>query len=474
MSSRNVELEYKLADRQRKLEKLQERLLFIEQKIAEGVDFEEEKKLEARKDGIFEKIGILEVEIKAIKSELKTSSLEMQDHELLTILQPDSMQQEIQRAYQATVSLWPTPAPLTTTSPAEMLRELTRLGQSDEGYSAIESFIAHLWEAASQELLRQLKPWGESYFSGRNWSVLYDQIQSKLMEKVENLKPAILVNIRLAEELTTQLGNQPNYCLEAWLINDIEIYQEKSGARLTGGCSRLIMPGTPEAEPFVIDEINSKIQPLLNQWIDQAQRSCKKDPEFYVFVSKDLIQIAVDTWLLDAKKCLGHHYPVVVCCSDRRGGSYPIGDWYRFWEKHGTCAARPAQEAFIEGSDQELDNLIDALEAAKDDDTIMGLKLNTAPSPENLAVIFDELLMAGLPLALWSRCDYVGIQNAQELAKILEDSSLGNLSIAIKKKRYEARRPKNTPECHIGHHLSLLKDNPELPLPTEFIPLRSA
>ena len=53
----------KLADRQQKLEKLKKRLQVIDQKIAEGVDFEEETKLETRKDGIYQEITNLEAEI---------------------------------------------------------------------------------------------------------------------------------------------------------------------------------------------------------------------------------------------------------------------------------------------------------------------------------------------------------------------------------------------------------------------------
>ena len=60
-------VQLKLEDRQRKLEKQKKRLQAIDQKIDEGVDFEEEAKFEARKDGIYQEITKLEAEINRLE-----------------------------------------------------------------------------------------------------------------------------------------------------------------------------------------------------------------------------------------------------------------------------------------------------------------------------------------------------------------------------------------------------------------------
>lgn len=65
--TRSLGTQYKLEDRQRKLEKQKKRLQDIDQKIAEGVDFEDEAKLEARKDGIYKTITNLEAEITGLE-----------------------------------------------------------------------------------------------------------------------------------------------------------------------------------------------------------------------------------------------------------------------------------------------------------------------------------------------------------------------------------------------------------------------
>ncbi|MEM9092856.1 MAG: CHAT domain-containing protein [Cyanobacteria bacterium P01_F01_bin.53] len=66
-SIRPLGKQLKLEDRKRKLEKERKRLEAIDQKIAEGVDFEEEEKLENRKNGIYQKIDALSQEIKRLE-----------------------------------------------------------------------------------------------------------------------------------------------------------------------------------------------------------------------------------------------------------------------------------------------------------------------------------------------------------------------------------------------------------------------
>ena len=466
MSNRDIGLELKLADRQQKLEKLKKRLQVINQKIAEGVDFEEEEKLEARKDGIFQEMSLLEAEIKSIKSAIQVGSIEKQDHELLTILQSDSLQQQIQQAYQATVSRWPTPTPLTTSSPSEMLRELTRLGRNQEDYSAVESFIAHLWHTASEPLLSNLGQWGQSYYPERNWTDLYHTIQTQISERAKRFRPAIFVKISPAEERSTQSAhNQPYYRLEAWLIEDIDTYQTKGKRRK--GFKPLIKAETPAAEPFSLEALEEKMQPLLGQWLKRTKQllmDCERDPEFYVFLPKELLDTAVDQWPLTARGCLGYTYPVVLCCSDRI--DYPttsISGWRQYWERHENAAGRIARDVFIECDGSDMAAVMAAIATITASDDVVGLHLTNAPSAETLDLIAEELWMVGLPLMLWGRCNELKINNAQALDTILQKKSLDELAETLKTERLQSRS--NTPECHIGHHLSLLRDNPLLIYP---------
>ncbi|PZO48734.1 MAG: hypothetical protein DCF15_17630 [Phormidesmis priestleyi] len=193
---------------------------------------------------------------------------------------------------------------------------------------------------------------------------------------------------------------------------------------------------------------------------------CEKDPEFYVFLPKELLDTAVDQWPLTSSGCLGHTYSVVLCCSDRI--DYPtasIGGWQRYWKRHENAAGQTARDVFIECDGRDMSAVMSAIKTIEASSDAIGLHLINAPSAETLDLIAEELWIVGLPLMLWGRCDEVKINNAQALDTILQKKSLNELAETLKAERYQSRNPGNTPECHIGHHLSLLRDNPLLIYP---------
>jgi hypothetical protein len=396
------------------------------------------------------------------------------DEELKDILNthPNELEQ-IQAAYQTTIAHWPTALSTVVTTPKEMLRELKRIGRAGD-YTAVEEFVSHLVITTnSQPLVDELNQWGQQYYPNRNWAALNAQIQAKFEARGKDFQPAILVRIRLAEEATSQNDNIPHYQPEAFLIEDLETYQKQGKQRQ--GYHAL---ASAEA-PFPLDEMEAKMQPLLYQWLRQAKQilpDCEHDPEFYIYLPKSLLHLNVDYWPIDTSRRpnrLGHSYKVVICCIDRLEGPYPVEPWREFWNRHQTCLTTKACDVFAEGNTQDIDDLIDVLEEAAESDTTVGLKVNAAPcAPDSETLtaeadeFFEELFLSGLPLAIWGRCQIKAICNSTELGTLLSADTLGNLLQVIQKKRKEARRSSNPPESHIGHHLSLLRDNPTLIPPT--------
>ncbi|NEQ54278.1 MAG: hypothetical protein F6K11_29810 [Leptolyngbya sp. SIO3F4] len=148
-------------------------------------------------------------------------------------------------------------------------------------------------------------------------------------------------------------------------------------------------------------------------------------------------------------------------------GPYPEEPWHDFWQRHEDCSERKASEVFTDADAQDVDALIDALGDAEADENVIGFKFMTAPDEASSEEMFEELLHAGLPTAIWGRCSQPAIDNADELDKILQGTDrLQALPGTIQKKRAEARKTVNTPDCHIGHHISLLRDNLKLIPPT--------
>lgn len=483
MTDRDLFGEYnssKLEDCRRKRDSLQKRFEELNTRINEATDFEQEKKYERRKERTFVEIDQVSQEIQALEQAQRRQIAQQKNQELIEIVSgDDSLQAVIQQAYQTTVVHWPTDVPQRLTKPSDMVRELMRIGSGEAGYSALEEFVAYLiHDVESLELIASLTQWGEQYYPQRNWLDLYADIQQKQTERVRVFQPAILIKLRLDEEKTTQSNsNEPHYRIEAWLIENVETYQQQGKQRT--GYHSLSTVGSPLEQPFLLEHLNDEnIQPLLDQWLRQTRQllmGCEEDPQFYVFLPKALLHLEVDYWALDLRNRpsrLGQVYPVVLCCSDRLESIYPVKNWHKFWRKYQICLERSAHEVFIEASDRDIDSLIDDLEELSetlDDETdndqidnVIGLKIIHAPCPPRSEELFEELLVSGLPLAIWGRCDEVNITNAAELDTILKASCLGNLHQTIQRKRRESRRQANTSSCHIGHHLSLLQDSPTL------------
>ena len=71
-----------------------------------------------------------------------------------------------------------------------------------------------------------------------------------------------------------------------------------------------------------------------------------------------------------------------------------------------------------------------------------------------------------MPLAIWGRQNLVQVTNEAELDRVLNDCCLDELPHTVKEERRAARRMAE--DSHVGHHLSLLWDDPYL------VPPRSA
>lgn len=459
MGERNLELEYW----QERLASLEKDRRMLQPKIGAIVDPLAQQALENQLLLLLQEIDQVSRQIADLRQQAQNQTVAARDSSLVGILEAHGDESTIRQAYQTTIAHWSADVDTTATTPEQILKELKRISANAD-YSALEEFIAHLRATTDRDrLLTALNTWGQQYYPQRNWSDLSEQIRQTFEVKLETAQPAILIQMSLAEEETTQSSdNTLHYRLKAWLIEDVERYQQHRK-----GYHRLIEPDTSAAKPFVLDKLEAKIQPLLSQWLSHpVLASCNQDPEFYAFLPKDRLDLNPDYWPLDdsGRRRLGQIYSVVLCCIDRIDGPYPKGTWRKLWKRHQDCHEQTAHGLFIDGSDRDIDALIDGLEATATIDNAIGLKVTSAPCAPNADELFEELLMSGLPVAIWGRCDETKttISIASELDGILRAASLCELSQSVHGMRRRARRTTNTPDCYIGHHLSLLRDNPTL------------
>jgi hypothetical protein len=430
------------------------------------------RKLEKRLDIIFGNIEEVETEIQKEQKKNKDKLVQKKFDELIGILQPnESLWEQIQQAYENTLLHWSIGVKQNVDDVQSIVTELNKIPQGSLKYSALDEFIAYLFQKISDVAVSNaLTQWGEEYCQGRDWLSLYAQIQESQDKRLENAQPAIVITITRSDELSTQSDDgEIYYQLESWLIEDIETYQTKKT-----GFHSLLAAGSPDNAPSLLEEMLQNISRLLDRLLS-AQRyhckNCENYPQIHVFLPLELMHLGVDVWLLgnsNRPTYLGHDHVVFIRCANRYDRNYNKSPtWKKLWKRHQDLLKELAQNVFVPGHDKDLDKLIEILDdAVQNNLKAVGLQVTDAPvDTENLV---DVLLDSGLPIAIWSRSNLARSVHRSQVSKVLAACCLETLPSSVKKKRFETRQTKYTKVKHIGHHLSLLWDDPN------FYPPKSA
>ena len=424
---------------------------------------------------IFDDIAEVSQKIHQEQNNLDDKLVRKKFDDLIAILQPnESLWEKIHQAYQNTLLHWSVRVKQKVEDVQSIVAELNKISQGSLSYSALEEFIANLFnEMSDVGESNTLTQWGQEYCQDRDWLSLYEQIQASQDKRLEKAQPAIVITITRSEVVSTESQDgETYYQLESWLIEDIEIYQTKKT-----GFHSLLTAGSSEAAPCLLEEMLLNIAQLLDRLISKQIKHCKyceNYPQIHVFLPLELMYLGVDVWSLDltSKRCkyLGHDYLVFIHCANRYDGTYrKVPSWKKLWMRHQGLLQESAHNVFVEGHDNDLDELMEILDEAVKNDRIVGLQVTDAPmNTENLVY---ELLDCGLPIAIWSRTNLAEAAHQTQVKELLTLCCLETLPSRVKDKRAETRRtsnPLNKIEVHIGHHLSLLWDDPH------FYPPKSA
>jgi vWA-MoxR associated protein C-terminal domain len=450
----------KLDDLYQEYDRVQERLRTVQ-------DASIEMKLELRIEQIGQKVNELQRQIRE-HQENRERQLHVNSFEnlILILKNAESQIDRMIQAYQKTIFHWQVEVDSRVNKIDLIITELVRIPHGNSSYTAEEEFLAHLFMMSDRLLAQALNQWAIEYRSGRNLRQLHQEIQELDNQRLENAKPGIFITIVRSDEASTQsqLG-ETFYQINAWLVEDIETYQKHKT-----GYHALIVPGSSAAEPFSLESLLQAFPRLIQGFLIQKNQrcpSCENYPEVHVFLPLELMHLGVDVWQLNPEQrrrpeYLGHDHVVVVRCANRYDGNYTKApSWRRFWNtRQPPLGQALANEVFVSGHDDDIDALIELLDDAVGDDRLMGLHLTQAPI--DTEAMCYELLDSGLPLAIWPRENLLNNAHAVDLPALLADCCLENLPRTVQKKRHETRGSKNTPDRHIGHHLSLLWDNPHL------------
>lgn len=417
----------------------------VDRKYRREPNPEVKNSLKDQKDELLEKIEQIEKEL----LDLKSSS----DRELLARLRPyfDREKDKIQNAYKLAL-----PERLIDNELPQSLEGLMsglQLPQPNEDYSCLEKFVGHclLDQNLNYELKQELKEWAEENI--QNSQQLLDDLSQERRrreQQAQQCEPGLLVAISEREK---------DYCVEAWLIKNINRYQQNSSS----DCERLKIDGK-ESVNKTLSEVPNLIQNLIYQSLGKCDRDLK---QVHLFVPHKLMNSPFDCWKNcqdeeyedDYSSTIGEDYEVLLRCSERlRGKSPHIFKWRDKGYKFKSELRQAAVNIFILIDSRNPKILFRKLK----DDRAIAVKITTVFQNKEPGIL---LFKAATPIALWIRQQIPNTDNRSALDNIIGSCCLQELPDRVKSNRLDALACE-PPESHVGRHLCLLWDDPDL-LPPE-------
>jgi hypothetical protein len=269
-----------------------------------------------------------------------------------------------------------------------------------------------------------------------------------------------------------------------------------------------LVPGDPDDEKFLLnawlimdDSIQnlSKFQSLLDQNEQQAGKLCKLaqiptelnkflekalmyligrnyNLTIEIFLPRHLMCMEIDRWKITDPIVdditLGIRYPVRLRLLERLNLKYLysyLSQWYQSWDKvREILQNEPTQENFEHL--QEIESFNCKLLSRKLKEKI-GLKITCTHSKSIRKDLFNAILIATTPIAIWTRADIANLDQVTAINDILTFKPLCNLSESVRHHREEADNAQT--EEHLGHHLALLWENPYRLTPDIMVELNS-
>lgn len=336
---------------------------------------------------------------------------------------------------------------------AEILSNLQKISQNSDMEPIIQ-FAACLLESLLEQeknhnlKLEQLKSWVQNNVN--DYSALLTTIRNNNTSRSESdIIPShliILIN-------PSQQHQNQRYFISAWFIydgrNDEFNYQTAKGYKP-------LEIQHQEQETFSLAEISS----LLDDYIDQIttylyDSSAHGQPTIEIFLPYELLNEPIDTWNIkiddDFLRPIGVFYQVIVRSTNRLNKKYKFRNvWVQKWNTLNKLTENNYSQYFISGEFSSCDELMSKINK---DSSIALILVKPPPTQE----YFKVINATGIPVALWFRQE-LNISNFKDEINNLIECLITELPKKVK----EQRSSDFSSDCEerIGHHLSLLWENP--------------
>ncbi|MBD2491682.1 effector-associated domain EAD1-containing protein [Aulosira sp. FACHB-615] len=348
---------------------------------------------------------------------------------------------------------WEDTIPSTIT---EILSSLKKKSQNNE-IEYIVNFVSCLskllleQEKNSNPILEQLKIWLQR--NTNNCSTLSNSIVNP--NTVRNELNTVPTHLLILLSPSQQHQNQ-YYFVSAWFIHDGR--NDEFNYQTAKGYKRLELQNQ-EKEIFSLTEISILIDDYIEQVIPYLNDNSAQ-PTIEIFLPYGLLNEAIDTWKIqneDFPVSMGSLYKVILRSSNRLNKYRFRNVWVQKWNTLISLTQDNCFQCFISG---EFSSSAELFSKINQDDVVALTLIKAVPTED----YFKAINTTALPLALWFRQE-LNVPNFENEIKELLKCLITEIPERVRQRRssdfscdYEQR---------IGHHLSLLWENPYIVPPSK-------
>lgn len=348
---------------------------------------------------------------------------------------------------------WEDTIPSTIT---EILSSLKKKSQNNE-IEYIVNFVSCLskllleQEKNSNPILEQLKIWVQR--NTNNCSTLSNSIVN--LNTIRNELNTVPTHLLILLNPSQQHQNQ-HYFVSAWFIYDGR--KDEFNYQTAKGYKPLEIQNQ-EKEIFSLTEISILIDDYIEQVIPYLNDNSAQ-PTVEIFLPYGLLNEAIDTWKIqneDFPVSIGSLYKVILRSSNRLNKYRFRNVWVQKWNTLISLTQDNCFQCFISG---EFSSGAELFSKINQDDVVALTLIKAVPTEE----YFKAINTTALPLALWFRQE-LNVPNFEDEMKELLKCLITEIPERVRQRRssdfscdYEQR---------IGHHLSLLWENPYIIPPSK-------
>lgn len=344
------------------------------------------------------------------------------------------------------------------------LRFLQDVPLADNDYEAVYRFVALLIQPEldlPKDLRMKLQRWLEPKVE--TWQRLLDQAKEQLAQ-TEKDQAKITESVLLIA--VTPIEGADAYPVQAWFMPDVAEYKPVSGSG-----------GQPVKAPKEFDEkVTVETLPsVIQDCVAEVAQKSPRELSVHLILPLELIHQSCDRTFLKKvnrfvpDRRIGITHRLVVRIAERLE---PLlwnefgATWQQKWAQLQKLQGTKGCPTFVCGNETVEDTA--SLYAKLIHDKSLGLKLTKVCADDTYPEIFGTVMAAGVPAAIWLRTDTFckGLDAIDKVDQLLA-CKMAKLPEMVKQARAEAiaNAPK-AEDAHIGHHLSLLWDDPHLVHPS--------